>query len=485
MGTPIGGLIRRINRSVVLRHSARILPIFYLPIFQCCVASVPAHVDLPAPGAINVRLAEADRLASRGCYLCLKEAAAAYEALLHSPAADTLGQPLAAKALENYLMIALREDELRIPDSGARDAARQLQARVPSSYETYFAVLDAGPARSRDFVEALEAEWPASPMKAYFYLSTALSTARVKELKLQVEGILDTYPHDLSLKYRMQAFLPTFAEDEARTLIGEETGFGEVHFLIGQRAVLDARLEDAHRELSRARQLLPDSAAIVLVFANVKMAYARYEEALSLYDHVLTLAGTDADAQLGRARALSYLRRHAEAIALLDELLQNLRNSPGEKFYWRAWNRLRLGETRAAYEDAVAALNGMRNNEVYRLAGIAAFGIAQRTEARRYFDEALTIDPGDCDAQRYLGQIDAAEASWKPAYARFSSAVACYDRALARMAGELAGYEQDISGLSNGLIASLRTEIQETRTLRAISAGAAALTAKNSGIPGP
>jgi len=382
-------------------------------------------------------------------------------------------------------MIALREVELRIPDSGARDAAGQLQARVPSSYAAYFAVLDAGPARSRDAVDLLEPEWPASPMKAYFYLSTALSTARVKELKPQVDGILNTYPHDLSLKYRMQAFLPTFSEDEARALIGQETGFGEVHFLIGQRAVLDARLEDAHRELSRARQLLPDSAAIALVFADVKMAYARYEEALALYNHVLTLAGTDSDAQLGRARALSYLRRHAEAIALLDELLRNLRNNPGEKFYWRAWNRLRLGDRRGAYEDAVAALKGMRNNEVYRLAGIAAFGIAQRTEARGYFDEALAIDPADCDAQRYLGQIDAAEASWKPAYARFSGAVSCYDRALERMAGKLATYEQDISGLSNGLILSLRTEIEETRALRGISAGNAALTAKNSGIPGP
>ena len=443
------------------------------------------RVETDPQPAIAARIAEADRIASRGCYLCLKEAAAAYEELLRSPAAASVGESLAAKALEINLMIALREVELRIPDSGARDAARQLQSRVSPSYATYFAVLEAGPARSRDVVDVLEAEWPASPMKAYFYLSTALSTARVQELKPQVEGILSTYPYDLSLKYRMQAFLPTFSEDEARALIGQETGFGEVHFLLGQRAVLDARLEDAHRELSRARQLLPDSAAIALVFANVKMAYARYEEALTLYDHALTLAGTDPHAQLGRARALSYLRRHAEAIALLDELLQNLRTNPGEKFYWRAWNRLRLGEARAAYEDAVAALKGMRNNEVYRLAGIAAFGLTQRTEARRYFDEALTIDSGDCDAQRYLGQIEAAEASWKPAYARFSGAVACYDRALERLAAELATHEQDISGLSNGLIVSLRTEIEETRALRRISEGNAALTAKNSGLPAP
>ena len=47
------------------------------------------------------------------------------------------------KALENNLMLAIREIELVLPDSGAREAAQQLQARVAASYSTYFAVLDA------------------------------------------------------------------------------------------------------------------------------------------------------------------------------------------------------------------------------------------------------------------------------------------------------------------------------------------------------
>ena len=73
-----------------------------------------------APDVMTARLAEADRLALRGCYLCLKEAAAAYAALL----AETDDQAVATKALENNLMLALREVELRIPDSGAYEAAR-------------------------------------------------------------------------------------------------------------------------------------------------------------------------------------------------------------------------------------------------------------------------------------------------------------------------------------------------------------------------
>jgi tetratricopeptide (TPR) repeat protein len=466
------------------------------------------RVDVSTAAPITAhQIAEADWLAARGCYLCLKEAAVVYEELLEqadraegragaqgfSPGYITL----ATNALENHLMIALREVELRMPDSGAREAALGLQARVPASYALYFAALDAlgpteatGATRSGPYVTpatrqermklaaALETEWPASPMKSYFYLSAALSAAMVAELKPQVEAILNTHQYDLSLKYRMQAFLPTFSEEESRALIGEETGFGEVHFLLGQRAVLDARLEDAHRELTRARQLLPDSAAITLVLANVKMAYARYAEALELYQSV----PSDADARLGRARALSYLRRHAEAIAMLDDLLQDLRNNPGEKHYWRAWNRLRIGETQAAYDDAIAALKGMRNNEVYRLAGIAAFGLSHLSEARGYFENALNINATDCDAERYLGQIDAAERSWRLAFGRFSTAVACYDQALARMSKELATHEQDISGLSNSLIAAIRAEIDEVRSLRAAASTNAAVTAKNAGI---
>ena len=83
-----------------------------------------------SPEVLAARLSEADRLASRGCYLCLKEAAAAYAALL----ADSDDSSLLTKALENDLMLAIREIELRLPDSGAREHAQQLQEKVPVSY---------------------------------------------------------------------------------------------------------------------------------------------------------------------------------------------------------------------------------------------------------------------------------------------------------------------------------------------------------------
>ncbi len=460
---------------------------------------MPVVVPRITPEQLAVQLTEADRLASRGCYLCLKEAAAAYSALL----ALSDDPVLARKALENNLMLVLREIELRLPDSGARETAHQLQAKVPSSYASYFASLDAlgglpdaggqyvrgnqfyvppeqRAARTKLATE-LEKEWPASAMKAYFYLAMALNAGMVTELKPQLDAMLSTYSNDLSLKYRTQAFLPLFSTEASRDLIGQETGFGEVHFLIGQRAILNGNLGSAYRELSRANELLPDSASISLVLATVLMSYARYTDALAAFDRVLS-AGPDDSALLGRARALSYLKRHDEAIAVLEESLKNAQNSPGEKYYWRGWNRLQLGQSQPALDDATAALNAMRNNQVYGLAGMAAFSLSRLAESRDYFDNALQMNRADCDSERYLGQIDSVERSWKAAAGRFSQAAACYDAAIVRMRAELAEYEEDITGLSNGLIAAKRAEIKDGETLRVNAVNNAAVASKNAGL---
>src|SRR5436190_13158055 len=120
-------------------HSRYLAFLSLTVVVGCAPRPVPVAAPRITPAVLAERLAEADRLASRGCYLCLKEAAAAYAALLD----DSDDSQLIAKALENNLMMALREVELRIPDSGAREAAEQLQARAPTSYADYFAVLDA------------------------------------------------------------------------------------------------------------------------------------------------------------------------------------------------------------------------------------------------------------------------------------------------------------------------------------------------------
>ena len=76
------------------------------------------------------------------------------------------------------------------------------------------------------------------------------------------------------------------------------------------------------------------------------------------------------------------------------------------------------------------------------------------------------MNRADCDSERYLGLLDSAERSWKPALGRFSTAASCYEDVIVRLQSELAEYEKDITGLSNGLIAAKRVEIREAEALR-------------------
>lgn len=464
----------------------------------CAPRTVPVVTPRIAPDVLAVRLAEADRLASRGCYLCLKEAAAAYAALL----ADTDDARVLTGALETNLMLAIREIELRLPDSGAREAASQYQDQVASNYAPYFSALDilrpAGPTifvrgepfllkQERDqrlaLLAELEKNAAASPMNTYFYLFLLLQTQQFKDVKPQVDALVAAHPQDLSLKYRMLAFQPTYSGELARELIGQETGFGEVHLLIGQRNLLNGNIAGAFRELTRARELLPDSVSIALALAGVTFSYARYADALALYDRILAspvAAGFEPQARLGRAKSLSYLKRHDEAIAQLIELLQtDAANNPGEKYYWRAWNQLQVGRAQLAYDDAVSGLNAMRNDSIYRLAGMASFALNRTDEARKFFEEALKMNSADCDSERYLGLLDSAERSWKPAVGRFTVAAKCYDVVIGRMYEELGVYEKDITGLSAGLIAAKRVEIREATALRDQSVLNAAAATRN------
>jgi tetratricopeptide (TPR) repeat protein len=336
------------------------------------------------------------------------------------------------------------------------------------------------------FVAGLEKEAPASAMKAYFFIAAVLPLRDFRELKPTVDGVLAAHPDDLSLKYRMLAFQPTYSAEAARALVGQETGFGEVHLLMGQRAFLNGNLAGAFRELTRARELLPDSVSILFALANITFSYARYADALALYNRILAspaATGLEPQVKFGRAKSLSYLKRHDEAILQLDELLlKDARNSPGEKYYWRAWNRLQMAQAQLAYDDATTGLNAMRNDAIYRLAGMASFSLNRPGESRAFFEEALKMNRADCDSERYLGLLDSAERSWKPASGRFSVAASCYDAVITRLQSELAVYEKDITGLSNGLIAAKRAEIKETDVLRLQSVNNAAAASTNAGV---
>jgi len=441
-------------------------------------------------------------MAARGCYLCLREASGAYFNLI----AVTDSPVVARRALENELMVAMREAELRLPDSGARERAKGLVGRLqdevsmPSTAlgpgktdttETYFNIIDPPPAvpmtlalmRQRDeeqkaLVDKLEVLWPTSAIAAYVYIPKAAAIWRGEVFKQKAAAIRAVYPRHLGVRYRLQTDPFTYADAEALAVIAEEPRFAEMHFLRGQRFVGGTDLVTGHHEYSLAYETLPDSLAIAASFGGLELAFGRFAQALALFDRVLARE-PDHEAQLGRAIALSSLRRHEDAVAYLDELLKDLSWRPGDKYYWRAWNQLRLDHAQAAYDDATAGLKSMANTNIYQVAGIASYKLRLVDEARADFENSVQMNASNCDSIRYLGIIDSAERKWPVAVARFTAAASCYARAISALEQELAKKQADASGLYAIQIAGIVADIAEAKALRETSTHNADVAAKN------
>jgi len=444
-------------------------------------ASGPAHrvaSTPPLPAAVvETRLAEADSLADRGCYLCLRDADAQYDSLLSVASSPTIVR----KALDNKLMLAIREAELGLPDAGARAAAERLSREVAIDSDDYFRALEfiAHPPmiggggldeyrHQSNEREALlthfEAAWPTSTVGAYYFSALALSAGHAGTLKPQIDSIVGAHPRNASIAYRLQGAPPNPDADAAARLLASEPRFGEVHYALALQALYRAALVSAYEQMALAYKTLPDSLAIASSFGGLELAFHRYTRALELFDQVLA-RGKDDAAGIGRAIALSYLKRHRDAIAALDALLADVSNRPGEKYYWRGWNHLQLSESQPAYDDAKAALNSMANPQAFNLAGIAAYSLGRLDESRRYFESAVSMNRAECDSLRYLGLLDAAERTWPAAVDRFRSAAGCYQQAIDALTKELAEKQADASGLYADQAAGIAADLGEARGL--------------------
>ena len=107
-----------------------------LPVIVACAFIWPsscAHAPTgPREAVFRERSAAADTLVTRGCYRCLQEATRIYQQLL----TERYRTPLTAqKAHDSFMMLALRERELGVPDSRAGVKAHQV-GKVASASPT-------------------------------------------------------------------------------------------------------------------------------------------------------------------------------------------------------------------------------------------------------------------------------------------------------------------------------------------------------------
>jgi tetratricopeptide (TPR) repeat protein len=180
-----------------------------------------------------------------------------------------------------------------------------------------------------------------------------------------------------------------------------------------------------------AVEAMPELAAARVSLGHVYFAMEDLDLARETYHAAVDAVPGQREALFGEAKSLSVLGRHAEAVAVLDRMVELGTWYQGEAHYWRAWNRYRLREYEAADGDVAGARSRLPMDvQVDKLAGQIALARNDPDRAEREFRAALQhmIDKGDrdCDVRYLLGSVLVMRKAWAEAAPQFSSAVPCY-----------------------------------------------------------
>ena len=346
--------------------------------------------------------------------------------------------------------------------------------------------------RDRDVWNAvLQPLVPADPLAAYLYLSLNCTSEWLAEQPPELAEVLAAHDDALYVRYRRaRCAREQVALASIQTI---EPRFSEMEFFLGQHARGDnpqrqGDLALAEFHYSRAHEEWPEWPAPALAMGEVARTVEDYEASLPFYDAALALVPDQRDALLGRARSLSYLDRSAEALPLLDRLIEMGRWYLAEAHFWRAWNRFNLDEIDAARADAALAIGYRPDAESYSLSGQIAIVQRRLDDARTDLETALEISELYCDAAFHLGRVHIEEARWFDTGSAFARAAGCYEETVYRLEYALSQLRQDpaIAEDRRARIVQRRTaELALSRRQAASSAYNAALGYYNNGTPRP
>ena len=184
--------------------------------------------------------------------------------------------------------------------------------------------------------------------------------------------------------------------------------FVDADYALGRFLVEDPTSGDQEgglRRLQAAAAAFPRSPAIAVWIGNTHRGWEEWPAALEAYDAALAVSPKHPDALIGRTVALSQLGRAHDAIATATTVIEGGQWMVGEASYWRAWNQLRLGNLPMAREDADRARTQMANARVFVLSGVIEWRMRRLENAERDFQQAVTIDFGECEGAFDLGIV--------------------------------------------------------------------------------
>ena len=330
---------------------------------------------------------------------------------------------------------------------------------------------------------------PTDPLAAYLYLSLNCTGEWLAEQPPELAEVLAVHDAAVYVRYRQ-----ALCADEQVALASVQTiepRFTEMEFFLGQHALEqgqgprqgDAALAEFH--YARAQEQWPEWPAPALALGEVARTIEDYEASLPFYDHTLALVPDQRDALLGRAQSLSYLDRNAEAVPLLDRLIELGRWYLAEAHFWRAYNRFNLGDIDGARDDAATSIGHRPDAQSYALSGQIALVQRRLDDARTDLETALDINPQYCYAAFHLGRVHIEQARWIETASAFSRAAFCFRENADRLAADLSEIEQnpDLAEDRRARLVARRTdEIAVVRRQAASSFYNAALGYYNDGV---
>lgn len=302
--------------------------------------------------------------------------------------------------------------------------------------------------RDRDaWNQVLQPLVPTDALAAYLYLSLNCTPEWLAEQPPELAEVLAVHDDAVYVRYRQ-----ALCADEQVALASIQTiepRFTEMEFFLGRHAIEQGRgpqqgdVALAEFHYARAREEWPDWPAPALSLGEVARTVEDFEASLPFYDAALALVPDQRDALIGRAQSLSYLDRYAEAVPLLDRLIEMGRWYLAEAHFWRAYNRFNLGDVEGARDDAATSIGHRPEARSYALSGQIALVQRRLDDARTDLETALDINPQYCYAAFHLGRVHIEEARWIETASAFSRAAICFRQSADQLAADLSEIEQN------------------------------------------
>ena len=377
----------------------------------------------------------ADELVRQGCYDCLLEARAEYERRA------ARSSPALVRLFEVDLLLALREKELAIDPDATLNRATSLVpklAAVPADRilsvvkvlppdATARRAMPPTPAVQEELaatIRALDASTFSGLFKSYVKLSIQCG-------RLTVDPVAAAPVDDVPLlAYRRAVCENPIRVEPLRSVRKSVPPFVEASFFLGRAAMASLFKGDGReaRELfEEAYKRFSNSPSIAFDLGNLYQATNDCRQADTLFTRALELRPGHEEARLGRTICRTYLSRNEEAIADATVLIDAAASNRGDAYYWRAWNRRRIGQLGIARADIDRARTLRYNARILTLAGMIEYDQRDFDTARGDLQRAREMDVRECEAPWYLGLVEYSVEAWAPSANGFAAAADCYD----------------------------------------------------------